>query len=118
LLTRIEPTRFSFLKILSLQGGGMDPTPHVGMFNIMTTWKKRLVPMWALMSTLFVGYHFKVIPLACGMGICSNNCLTHKGWVYFFPQTHKTQIKRLITNPKNSIEKTKRNKKIKPTINK
>ncbi len=48
-----------------------------------------------------------MIPFACGMGLCSNNCLTHKGWVYIFPHTCKTKTKRLITNPKKSIEKTK-----------
>jgi hypothetical protein len=74
--------------------------------------------MWASMSILFVGYRFKVIPLTCGMGICSNNCLTHKGWDYLFPHTCKTKTKGLITNPKNNIEKTKRKEKIKPTIKK
>jgi hypothetical protein len=50
------------------------------------------------------------------MGICLNNCSTHKGWVYLAPphptHTHKTYTKRTIkiTNPKNSIEKTKREK--------
>ncbi len=51
------------------------------------------------------------------MGICSNNCPTHKGWVYLFPTlTHKTEIKRIIKirKPRYTIEKTKGEKR-KPT---
>jgi hypothetical protein len=44
------------------------------------------------MSILFVGYHFKGIPLACGMGLCSNNCLTHKQKEYL--QTPKIVLKK------------------------
>jgi hypothetical protein len=54
-----------------------------------------------------------MIPLACGMGLCLNNCSTHKGGVYLFPHTHKTKRKRTIKikNPKNNIEKAKRREK-------
>jgi hypothetical protein len=61
-----------------------------------------------------------MIPPTCGMGLCSNNCPTHKGWVYLFPHICKIETKRIIkiTNPKNNIEKTKRKEKRKPTIKK
>jgi hypothetical protein len=51
-----------------------------------------------------------MIPLTCGMSLCSSNCPRHKGWVYLFPHTCKTKTKRIIkiTNPKNNIEETKR----------
>jgi len=76
--------------------------------------------MWALVSILFVVYHLKAIPLACGTSLFSNNCPTQKGWVYLFPHTCKAKTKRIIKiiNPKNSIEKTKRKEKIKPIIKK
>jgi len=76
--------------------------------------------MRASMLVLFVVYHFKVIPLTCGTSLCSNNCPTHKGWVFLFPHTCKTETKRIIKiiNPKNSIEITKRKEKRKPTIKK
>jgi hypothetical protein len=55
-----------------------------------------------------------VTPLTCGTSLCSNNCPTHKGWVYLFSHTCKTKTKRIfkMINPKKNIEKTKR----KPTI--
>jgi 4-diphosphocytidyl-2C-methyl-D-erythritol kinase len=61
-----------------------------------------------------------MIPFACGMGLCLNNCPTHKRWVYVFPHTHKIETKRIIkiTNPENNIEKTKRKERRKPTIKK
>jgi hypothetical protein len=48
-----------------------------------------------------------VIPLACGMGLCLSNCPTHKGGVYLFPHTHKTETKRTIKikNPKKILRK-------------
>jgi hypothetical protein len=51
------------------------------------------------------------------MGLCLNNCPTHKGWVYHFPHTWKMETKRIIkiTNPKTILKKPKENKK-KPTI--
>jgi hypothetical protein len=51
------------------------------------------------------------------MGLCSRNCPTHKGGIYFFSHTHKIEAKRTIKikNPKNSIEKAKRRGKRKPT---
>jgi len=53
-----------------------------------------------------------VIPLACALGLCLNNCPTHKKKIYLFPHmhTHKIEKKRTIKikNPKNNIEKTKR----------
>jgi hypothetical protein len=52
------------------------------------------------------------------MGICLNNCPTHKGTIYLFPHihTHKTETKKTIKikNPKNNIEKIKRREKRKP----
>jgi len=53
------------------------------------------------------------MPFACGVGLCSSNCSTHKGP---FPTTHKTKTKRIIKikNPKKSIEKAKRRGKKKP----
>jgi hypothetical protein len=47
------------------------------------------------------------MPFACGVGLCSSNCSTHKGP---FRTTHKTKTKRIIKikNPKKSIEKAKR----------
>jgi hypothetical protein len=43
------------------------------------------------------------------MGLCSNNCPTHKGWVYLFPHTRKMETKRIIkiTNPKTILNKPK-----------
>jgi hypothetical protein len=60
-----------------------------------------------------------VIPLACGIGLCSSNCSTHKGGIYFFPHTHKTEAKTTIKikSPKKSIEKDKRRGKRIPTRN-
>jgi hypothetical protein len=51
-----------------------------------------------------------VIPLACGIGLCSSNCSTHKGGIYFFPHTHtkqkqKQQLK--LKAPKKVLRKTK-----------
>jgi hypothetical protein len=51
------------------------------------------------------------------MGLCLNNCPTHKRWVYLFPtHMHKIETKRTIkiTNPKNNIEITEKEKR-KPT---
>jgi hypothetical protein len=44
------------------------------------------------------------------MGLCSNNCPTHKGGVYLFPHTFKPETKRTIEikTPKNNIEKAKK----------
>jgi hypothetical protein len=91
--------------------GGMDPTPHVGMFNRVSNLEEMILTNVGIDVNLFVCYHFKVIPFTCGMGFCLNNCLTHEGWVYLFPHTHKTKTKRIITNPKKNIEKTKIKKK-------
>jgi len=57
-----------------------------------------------------------MIPLACGMGLCSNNCPTHKEGVYLFPHTQKIETKRTIKikNPLKNIEKAKRREKRKP----
>jgi hypothetical protein len=48
-----------------------------------------------------------VIPIACGMGLCSNNCPTHKGRVYLSSHTFKTETK-------NKNKKRIKNKKKKP----
>jgi len=58
-----------------------------------------------------------VIPLACGMGLCLNNCPTHLKEGLTFSQTHKTKTKRTIEikNPKNNIGITKRRETRKPT---
>jgi len=45
------------------------------------------------------------------MGLCSNNCPTHKGRVYLFPHTLKTETKKKtikIKSPNKNIEKAKR----------
>jgi len=55
-----------------------------------------------------------MITLACGKGLCSSNCPTHKGGVYIFP-THtqnknkKEQLK--LKTPKIYIDKAKRREK-------
>jgi hypothetical protein len=48
------------------------------------------------------------------MGLCLNNCPTHKRWVYLFPtHMHKIETKRTIKikNPKNNIKVTENKKK-------
>jgi hypothetical protein len=69
--------------------------------------------MWASMLVLFAVHHFASNPTHMRHGFCSNNCPTHKGWNYLFP-THTLQTKTIgtikITNSKNNIEKTKREK--------
>jgi hypothetical protein len=96
--------------------GRMDPTPHVGMLNRMSNLKEVILTNVGINVNFICSLSFQSDPLSCDMGFCLNNCLTHKGWVYLFPHTHKTKTKRIITNPKKSIEKTKRKEKIKPTI--
>jgi hypothetical protein len=61
-----------------------------------------------------------MIPLTCGMGLCSSNCPAHKGWVYLFPHKRKIETKRIIkiTNPPKKFRKSKERKKRKPTIKK
>jgi hypothetical protein len=58
-----------------------------------------------------------VIPLTCGIGLCSSNCPTQKKKGFTFSPTHihriETKIIIQIKNPKNSIEKTKKREKIK-----
>jgi hypothetical protein len=50
-----------------------------------------------------------MIPLACGMGLCLNNCPTHKGRVYLFPLTDKTEKKeQLKLTPKTILRKPTR----------
>jgi hypothetical protein len=47
------------------------------------------------------------------MGLCSNNCPTHKGGVYLFPHTHRAEAKRTIKikKPPKKYLKTKRREK-------
>jgi hypothetical protein len=45
------------------------------------------------------------MPFACGVGLCSSNCSTHKGP---FPTTHKTKTKK--KGKKNQQEKIEINK--------
>jgi hypothetical protein len=51
-----------------------------------------------------------MIPLACGIGLCLNNCPTHKGGVYLFPLTHKTEKKEQLKlkTPKTILRKPTR----------
>jgi hypothetical protein len=90
--------------------GRMDPTPYVGLLNRARNLEKTILTNVGIGVNFICSLSFKMIPLTCGMGLCSNNCPTHKRWVHLFPHTCKTKTKRIIkiTNPKNSIEKTKR----------
>jgi hypothetical protein len=51
------------------------------------------------------------------MGLCSSNYSTHKGGVYLFPHTHKTETKRTIKikTPKTVLRKPNEGKNRKPT---
>jgi len=66
--------------------------------------------MWAIALVLFIVLIPQVIPLTCGIGLCSSNCSTHEGGIYFFPHTHtkqkqKEQLK--LKAPKKILRKTK-----------
>jgi len=55
-----------------------------------------------------------MIPLACGMGLCSNNCSTHKGGVSLFPHIHTKQKQKeqfKLKTPKKIFKKPKEGKK-------